>query len=192
MRDTSLSPKERGDKFLPWVSSYFSAVSSLSEVTPAFLAARSALPDDTFRPTVKGMSAPELASTTHFGALASNLALRQIDPAIYARNLRRALVDTGDVWQNVKALVVWCDMSVVDCIWGAKACADLVAEKHGVGHIQRAIEFIKIEGANHFVSLHTYTAGHERSYLYVTGPLGSAREAAKCLVEAYLTKVVRV
>ena len=94
MRDTALSPKERGDIFLVWVSSYFPRLSSLAEVTPALLSKRTPLPDNVRLSTVKGMSSKELATCTHFNALASNLAFRQVDRSVYASNLRRALVDS--------------------------------------------------------------------------------------------------
>ncbi|KAF7797956.1 hypothetical protein EIP86_009163 [Pleurotus ostreatoroseus] len=158
LRDTSLSPKERGEVFLSWVSAYFTPVPSLSDVSPSLLAPRTFVPesDDVSSPrfpTVKRMSPAELASVTHFTALASNLALRQIDESVYAANLRRALFDTNAVCPRAKALVLWCDMSIGDCVWAAKGIADLLAaESANAGSkTKREVEFVKLEGCNHFV-----------------------------------------
>lgn len=153
LRDTALSPEERGEVFLPWVSTYFTTVSSLSEVSPGLLAARAAVSEDVATPTVKRMTQSELASITHFNALTSNLALRQIDRSVYAANLRLALVDTGGAFPGVKVLVLWADMSIGDCVWAAKGIAGLVAADFGEekSDVRREVQFVKLEESNHFV-----------------------------------------
>ena len=156
MRDVTLSPEERGDLFLSWVSSYFTAVSSLEEATPALLGDRKRIADEVRLPTVKGMSSKELASCTHPDALASNLAMRQVACDVYATNLRRALVDTGDIWKDVGVLVLWCDMTPVDSVWGSKGILDLVRSERSEHCVPRRVEFVKLEGANHFVRALTY------------------------------------
>lgn len=182
MRDFTLSPEERGTTFLPWVSSYFPAVDSLDVVTPAILAARVPITDDTLPPSTNTMSPSELASCTHFGALASNVALRQVDPQVYMQNMRRALTDTRGVLGNVKAVVIWCDMSVVDCVWAAKAVADVMDETE-LGRIRRTVEFVKLESANHFVRALCLSVGFSRadtSSPLALGSLGRPDEADRC------------
>ncbi len=102
------------------------------------------------------MSTTELKECTDFGALErSNLSLRFAMPEVYHKNFKRALFDTQGVWPNVKAVVIWGEMSVPDCVWSAKVVRDMLAAQpeEGSTEVRREIHIQNLEGADHFVSI---------------------------------------
>ncbi|PSR94562.1 hypothetical protein PHLCEN_2v4430 [Hermanssonia centrifuga] len=87
-----------------------------------------------------------------------------IPACVYQENFaRHALLDchfddgTGKskaLWPSVKVLVVWCDISVVDCVWGVSILAKRLGfalASEGSGRTTRS-SIAQFERANHFVS----------------------------------------
>ena len=161
LRDVSLSLKERGEAFMVWVSCYFETIQSLHSVTSSVLSARKALnekstsPDTLKVPTVHRMTKEELDAVIDREVLErSSNSLLRTPREVLRQNVEKALVDTGGLWPNVKVLLVWCNQTMHDCVWAAKAVADL-AQNPAPG--SREIEVERLHDANHFVR-QTYTS----------------------------------
>lgn len=167
LRDPNLSHSERLTLFSTWVTSYYPPISDLSEITPEGIDARKALhlADSPFydpekKPSVEHMSPLQLSSVTDFDALErSSGHLTRINSAVYLRNFQRAhwFDDSTEpeerVWPQLKVLVVWCDMDMVDCIWAASRFSERLKDlSRGNKGVVRNIEIAKFEGGNHFVS----------------------------------------
>ncbi|THG96355.1 hypothetical protein EW026_g5466 [Hermanssonia centrifuga] len=159
LRDPALTLEQRGKLFLTTISRYMTAIPDPSSVTEEALNARTSLHeapagtamDASKSPTVLRMTPSEFDSVTDYDALErSNELLRHVAREVYNDNFRRALLDTGGVWKDVRVLYVWCDMSVSDCIWATKQVAQRLEE---VGkQDSRMVQFERLTGANHFVS----------------------------------------
>ncbi|RPD77401.1 alpha/beta-hydrolase [Lentinus tigrinus ALCF2SS1-7] len=116
--------------------------------------------DHRLTPTTTRMSPEELRETVRaevVDTFGSQNLLRKLDPAIYKANVERALFDRrfafGDaleeVWPALRVHVVWCDMSVGDCVWASV----LLHVRHAAADVEwrRPMTLHKLEGANHFV-----------------------------------------
>lgn len=117
-------------------------------------------------PSVKRMTAEEFHGMTDMEAFSRiPLAVGKVDLKVFRDNFIRALWEDEDPVTHeilntkgkspplprVKLLVIWGDMTIIDCVLAASAIS-----KHVVaGHVQRRIEIEKIEGANHFVRVIT-------------------------------------
>ena len=179
LRDQSLSASEKLEQFAIWVSSYYPPIDNLSEVELEDLTSRKPLHlpesphhDPQMRPTIEQMSLDEFASMTDVGALdRSSQFLIRVNQTIYRRNFERAhwfdsnIPLNERIWPNLKILVLWCNMDMVDCIWAISHF-----HRRWKNHLDdinqpgwekcRNIEFLKFEGGNHFVS----TAPHTTLY----------------------------
>lgn len=71
---------------------------------------------------------------------------------VYRPNAHRAMFDTKGAWPKVKVLLLWADMSILYCPWGAKVLSDALAEPAVEGMQRRDVEIMRLEEANHFVS----------------------------------------
>ena len=163
LRDTSIPEDERGTRFCHWISCYFTAIDDLEEVTESKLVAREALHEAkgstqthfNVKPSLDRMTDNEYKSvvdpTVFNRSYVSLRSLAQGDT--YGENLRKALFDTDGIWPDIDVLFLWCNMSVSDCIFGAKHVLDLSKKAEGNGHIARPVKLVKIPNANHFVRL---------------------------------------
>lgn len=118
--------------------------------------------DPRFTPTASRMSPEELRLAVHAPAIDSNggsqYLYRILAPDVYKDNVEKALCDRrfdfGDgleeVWPSLRTHVIWCDMSVGDCVWASV----LVYFRHSAAPTEwrRPMELHKLSGANHFVS----------------------------------------
>ncbi|KAI0632495.1 Alpha/Beta hydrolase protein [Trametes polyzona] len=118
--------------------------------------------DPKYIPTTTKMPPEVLRSVTHPPVMAQNQHLLwSLSHAVYRENLRRALYDcrfdfagggggAGEkAWPALPVHVVWCDMSVGDCLWASVVIHALYEEADP--ERRRRVEFHKLEGANHFV-----------------------------------------
>lgn len=78
--------------------------------------------------------------------------IMQTDDAILQRNARRSLFGTNLILPDVGILALWCDRAPYTNIWGAKTLHDMLREADPTN--QRRISLLRIENANHFVSIH--------------------------------------
>lgn len=180
-RDAALSMDARIRRAMVWLSHYFTPVPALDGVTPALLAARTALHDSApapnpdspadaaaaaadagtaKTPTLLRLAPAERAALQDPAALVrSSLPLLRIAPDVFAANFERALFDTRGALRGVGVLVAWCAESMGDAVWCAKVIAGRVAEREaegegeGEGKVRREVRIVRLEGANHFVSL---------------------------------------
>lgn len=126
-------------------------------------------------PTTVSMSPEELRETTHPEVLRrSQYLIRALDPAAYRACVERAFfystapdVAEGageqegkeakggkEVWPALRVHVVWCAASVGDCVWASGTLLRGMKDPRWSLHAGlRPLEFHRLEGANHFVSL---------------------------------------
>ena len=156
MRDTTLPLQDRVAANAPWVSSYFEAVPSLDAVTPQTLSSRRQAhlvpdhADSATTPTMSRMTPVELDAVLDRDVLArSGVKMLMMRKDVVRANVRRAFEEPPEGLRDVKVVLLWCDRSMHDCVYGAKVLMDLVAQ--AVPGL-RKIVVEKIEGANHFVS----------------------------------------
>jgi hypothetical protein len=156
LRDLSLTLKERGEAFVPWVSYYFEPIATLEEVTLSILAMRRGIHEQSLSadiakvPTVYQMTAEELNSVLDRDVLErSSATVIRVSRDIYSQNVERSLLHTQGILPDVKILLVWADESMHDCIWAAKLISEMAVN---VGPDGRKIEVERLCGANHFVS----------------------------------------
>ncbi|KAI0820433.1 alpha/beta-hydrolase [Trametes gibbosa] len=115
--------------------------------------------DPKYVPTTSKMSPDVLRSVTHPPVMARHQHLLwALSHDVYKTNLTRALYDCrfGDgnmgmvkMWPALRVHVVWCDMSVGDCLWASVVIHALY--QGADPEARRSVEFHKLEGANHFV-----------------------------------------
>lgn len=85
--------------------------------------------------------------------------LGKLDNSVHKKSFRRAL-GLGDspadisrdplIWPECKVVLVWCDMTLVDCTIASSAVVKLLNEERS--NVRREVEIEKLSGANHFVS----------------------------------------
>lgn len=172
--DQIISFDERLRRQVPWGSSYYAPIEDISTVTLEYLGERLTvqdLPENRFNalniepwkkiPTLEKFDPAELAGISSFeSATRSYETLCKLDPSVHRESLHRAL-DLGDmsaqrggtspVWPECKLILVWCDMSVIDCVLAASSIAKLLDEEGS--RIKRRVEMARLAGSNHFVSI---------------------------------------
>ncbi|KAI0770163.1 alpha/beta-hydrolase [Fomes fomentarius] len=110
-----------------------------------------------FTPTTSRMTCEELRDMLHSEPIdtdGSQSLLRRLNPAIYSQNMERALLDRrlvggNEILPHLRIHVVWCDMSVGECVWASV----LLHFRHAEAQEEwrRPMELHKLEQANHFV-----------------------------------------
>ncbi len=119
-------------------------------------------PNSKHTPTTSRMTPAELRETTHLPVIdmdGSQNLLRILNPDIYEANMESALLDRRlafgntleEVWPSLRVHVIWCDMSVGDCVWASVLLQFRHAEAQPA--FRRPLALHKLEGANHFVSV---------------------------------------
>ncbi|KAL6306425.1 hypothetical protein BKA93DRAFT_729634 [Sparassis latifolia] len=172
LRERNLTTDEMVAIFPTWVSSYFPQVDDLAsdEATmltlvlsrvPLELRGDAAAARDPHRTsTVECMGAEMLASVIDPDAMKrSQILISRIDRRVYGENLRRALFHpyfpqgSGEhifFWPALRVHVVWCDMTVGDCVLGAQ-WINVQARSRLYNGKGRSIRVHKLDGANHFI-----------------------------------------
>ena len=176
--DMEVSLEERLQRFGPWVSSYYDPIEDISSVTLDQLGERQViqdLPDDRLyelgvdswkkQTSLERIPNEELLSMSSDESAARYPgSLGKVDPEVYRGCLRRALglddslfgsFTSPLVWPDCKIVLVWCDMTLVDCTIASTTLVKLVADEGS--KIQRKLEVEKLTRANHFVSLSILT-----------------------------------
>lgn len=152
-----MSDPERVDSFRTWIACYNTKVEDISQATTEYILARKPLHEgDTPKlPTTLRMSGDELAEMTYPQALRSSLPIIRFPLPVFRENFEHALLDTQSVWPGVKALLLWGNESVDDCILAAKIIYDTVhdsvSQEERETKTKRRIEIHEIDGGNHFV-----------------------------------------
>ncbi len=168
-REPRMSLDDLNRAFSLSVSAYYppftfpQSIDPLSSYHPPRLALLEELDhvDHRLTPTTSRMTPAELRETVLVEVIdtyGSQNLLRKLNPAIYEANVERALFDRrfaiGDaleeVWPALRVHVVWCDMSVGDCVWASV----LLHHRHAAADPEwrRPMTVHKLAGANHFVS----------------------------------------
>ena len=80
---------------------------------------------DRVKPTVDRMSDIQYKSVMYLGVFTRSYVILRFlaHGQTYRSNLQKTLFDTQGIWPDVKALYIWCDMSISDCLLGAKYVA---------------------------------------------------------------------
>ena len=172
--DQTISDEERARRFGPWVSSYYTQIDDNSTLTLEKLGARSPvqdLPEEVFQslnidrwkkvPSLDRFDPDELAALSSPESTARYfVTLGKLDLSVHEDTLRSALglgvpstpnpVESTDiVWPKCKLLLVWCDMTLVDCAL-ASASVVQILRNEGAG-VKRKVEVERLSGSNHFV-----------------------------------------
>ena len=132
----------------------------IGDLTPGQAVSRGLLNDPTKAPSVENFTQEELERMTDFGVLErSHDSIRRIKSDIYAQNLKLALgvgkPEEELVLKKVKVVMVWCSMTMVDSIWAAKVVHEMMkqGEADAKQTVTRQVGLVKLDGANHFVSI---------------------------------------
>ena len=149
MRDTSLSPEERLAKFQTWVSGYYAHPDIPSRDINGLTQQTS--PD--FASTMDSMTSEEQASVSYAGAMAVEALVLSTPPEIYQALLHKTIDKrSAGLWPRCKVKMLWGDMSLWEMASGAWEIERLYESMKASGDIGRALESIRMPGANHFVS----------------------------------------
>ncbi|KAH9851679.1 alpha/beta-hydrolase [Lenzites betulinus] len=118
--------------------------------------------DPRYMPTSSKMTPEALRSLTYAAVWEdSQHLLWAIGYDVYRRNLARALYDCRiirdqdgsgaleKVWPGMRVHLLWCDMSIGDCLWASAVIHAQYPEAHP--EHRRPVEFHRLEGTNHFV-----------------------------------------
>ena len=164
IHDKTIPPAELGSRFMVWVSTYFDAVPDQATMTEAKLATRSnnylSITDPTRKATILRFTEEELPAVADFTVMERTPDVTWgVLPEIYWENTHRALIDTQGVWPDMKALLMWCDMSTPDIVWAMKTVTDRTLGAQASGVPTRDVKVVKVEGGNHFVSLSVCSCG---------------------------------
>ncbi len=73
--------------------------------------------------------------------------------------------DGTDGWRDVEVRLMWCDQSIWTMVWGPPGVSKELKEAREAGRSTRNISFVRLRGANHFVS-HRRTTKERHSPLY--------------------------
>lgn len=197
LRDETMSLKDRGEYFMTWVASYFEKAPDLDSATAPLLAARRIIQEgppsegavDTSKtPTVYRMSPEELESVIDREALErSSFTLFRVSKDVLHQNFLRSLFDTGGVWPGVKALLVWCDESMHDCVWAAKVITEFARQPRGVECTERVLEVERLSDANHFVGAMLEAGVRDVANQHLVAPLGYAGDCLQAAGDKSLT-----
>ena len=106
-------------------------------------------------PTVATLTPDELAETFEPGVIdrSGRILWCMGLVGVLKGYMRRALLDADAILPNVDVVALWCDQSVWLCVWSAQVLADTLKEEPVAGGRKRRTNIVKLEGANHFVSV---------------------------------------
>lgn len=148
------------NRFIVCTASYFAPFSDLEAVTATALEQHTNLsetssgPDSKYSCTLSRMTKEQVAEITYPGVVARSPTpvTRTTLLDVYAPNMQRGLFDTRGTWPNVRVLVLWTDMGLTYCPWGARVLSDMLKEPAGEGEQRRDVNIVQLKDANHFVS----------------------------------------
>ena len=161
--DPSLPIEERSEKFGEWVSSYFAH----GDVATGYQALEDRNALESPPPTIKTMSAAEIAETTSAAGEPGNseslLAQACGVHGVFASLRKQAFFlrdvpDGVDDWRSVEVRLVWCDHSTWEMPLLAWTLQKELEEAERAGQKVRKVDFVRFRGANHFVSTLTIDA----------------------------------
>ncbi|KZT04987.1 alpha/beta-hydrolase [Laetiporus sulphureus 93-53] len=157
MSNPNIPPERANEIFLPWVTGYFahseSALASFEALSSEDILAGLALtsipdPAPEWQSTQQRMSAEQYAEITDPSVMErSHHLMQNIHHEVYKENTRHALRDAIAL-PHVRAVLVWCDMSVGETVYAAWHLAHDVANAWSPDG--RKVEFKRFRGANHF------------------------------------------
>ncbi|KAL5522412.1 hypothetical protein ACEPAG_8428 [Sanghuangporus baumii] len=157
LSEPSLAAGEGVKLFPSWVSGYYLHGNSSAE-----LEHRNALPEP--RPTIETMSKEDIEAAlfpppANPGGSDQILMDTGIRCGLYAALRKAALFPPASslsnsklesYWASVTLRYVWCDRSVWEMSWGTWALQSELENAKNVGIYSRKIQFVKLDGANHF------------------------------------------
>lgn len=148
LRDPSMSLERRREEFARWIFCSCDAVKDLDDVTIPLLIEREKNRDPSDN-AYDRLSSEDVASVIDFSVFAKYQFIISM-PGVFAKITELALYETQGAWKNLKVVAMWCDKSPWVTVWGAKIVSDRIAKG---GKDTRNVKFVKLENANHFVSL---------------------------------------
>lgn len=182
LHDPELAPQERMAFFGKWVSAYF-AHGDVEHGGLEALESRNFLENPS--PTITRMSPEELAESAYSapgedGGSEQSIAGASIVHGTYA-SLRkgafhlRDLAPGTDDWRDVVIRYLWCDASTWEMPLSYLTLSAELKEVEKQGKGVRNVEWVRVRGANHFVSS-TFTRSCSALTDECSGALGFPRE----------------
>ncbi|EKM53109.1 uncharacterized protein PHACADRAFT_259282 [Phanerochaete carnosa HHB-10118-sp] len=149
--DPTIPPEGIPDAFITWVSSSFSPLPEGVPITPESLREHNAILPGTS--TLRSLSPEDYKRIVEpeFGGRGLGLIMITSE-AIHRAHAHRTFSDTDAVLPEVDILFIHCAQGPWTGVWGAKVFQDLASEAADPGKRKRKTAFLKLKGANHFVS----------------------------------------
>lgn len=175
LSDSTIAPEAATRAFSAWVSGYYAhpsmALDSDPDEDPDDLVLERRTPLETPPPTLFTLTEAERDAAFHpgpgdpggsdtlllLGGIRSGLftALREgalLLPRGYVVSVGKGAAEGADAWPSVEVRYVWCDQSVWEMPWGVWNMRARVREGRDAGESLRPFTFLRVRGANHFVS----------------------------------------
>jgi hypothetical protein len=159
-RDPRISDSEKPSYFIKWATTYYNSLSSPSKITTEALISRYDMykatnGDAKYLRTSLRMSEEKLSTIVCPENLFRMGATLGYLPQVYDSAFRRAVFDTRGLWNHVRVVALWADMSVWSCSLSSKVMADMLASPPREWEVRRPVEMIYLQGVNHMVSDHS-------------------------------------
>ena len=147
--DPAVPLDDKPAAFASWVSSYFTPVACISDITRETLRKRA----EEGTPTVQTLSPEDLARIVEGDVIfRSGGLMLQTRPEIHERHTRCTFLDADLVLPDVEVVALWCDRSPWVTVWAAKVLEELLHQERDRGKRRMPTSLVKLENANHFVS----------------------------------------
>lgn len=159
LHDPALAPQEKTEQFGKWVSAYF-AHGDVERDGIAALESRHYLDDPS--PTITRMTPEEIAESAYpgpgeEGGSEQGIAMASMIHGTYSSLRKNAFilrdsVSGGDDWRDIEIRYLWCDASIWEMPLAYLSVLKELEEASKAGKATRKVEWVRIRGANHFVS----------------------------------------
>lgn len=188
--DPSIPPAELCARFNLWQAGYYTHGDPVKD-GPEALETRTSATDTSS--TMSRLSVADLADSVYGPPMEPSGSDRLLieacmthgtwgdlkDAALYLPGAEREA--SADDWRGVDVRVAWCDRSVWEMLLGSYLLEKELAEARQAGKSPREVTFVRVKGANHFVSVPAWPIGRSvhdgiLTMYSATGALGHAGE----------------
>ncbi|KAJ3557176.1 hypothetical protein NM688_g1611 [Phlebia brevispora] len=152
--DPTIKPEALAEAFLVWVSTYYTPISDITNLTTSDLSMQARPADLKRLPTILQMSQEQREAVTDVPVLfrSAGIYLASIHPDLFWQHFMGSVLDTKGVWPDMNVVLLWCDSAISETAWGAKVMADALKEHETKSEtVKRRTDMYKIENANHLV-----------------------------------------
>lgn len=151
LTDPKVPDELRPDVFIEWCSGYYKPLPDGAPISAESLQGCTLISEKT--PTLLGIPPEEQEASLDRSVLFASGLIMRTDMSIRQRNARRALLDADAALPKVEIVVLWADLSVFLCVWAVKVVREILEDDLGLGKRKRRVSILRLENANHFVSI---------------------------------------